>query len=132
MKSIIWRAGLALLTTYPISVMANPFDDGNNLSGLFTRLARIIRSALINTEILIIAGGLIAVACGLILMMKANKLQISPRYGATLALIGFLLASPRACSSMSSKDILNTDQTQVVETLLNEQIGTNEDIILPN
>ena len=124
-----------LMLLIPASALAdstNPFDDGNNVSGLASRLAVIIRSALVNTEYVIIAFGLVFVASGLMMMKNANKLQISPRYGAVVAIMGFILTSPRACSNMGAIEILEKDNSQIVETILEEGAVSNENVIIPN
>jgi len=113
---------------------ANQFDDGNNVSGLATRFAIIIRSALTESITLIMVFGLISVASGLIMIKAANQLQISPRYGMVTVFTGFLLISPKACSELGSQDILKTNSVQVVDEILNSDptvVGTGN-IIVPN
>lgn len=113
---------------------ANQFDDGNNVSGLATRLAIIIRTALTESTTVIMAFGLISVASGLLMIKAANQLQISPRYGMVTVITGFLLTSPKACSELGSQDILKTNSVQVVDEILNSDptVVDTGNIIVPN
>lgn len=134
MKRLIAIVVSSALPTLLWASEANQFDDGNNVSGLATRLAIIIRSGLTETTTLIMVFGLISVASGLLMIKAANKLQISPRYGMVTVITGFLLTSPKACSELGSQDILKTNSVQVVDDILNSDptVVDTGNIIVPN
>nr|MBF4382182.1 hypothetical protein [Vibrio anguillarum] len=83
----------------------NPYQDGNTLGGLFTRLADLLAASFATFNQGLLTLGIISVISGLLMIANANKLQISPRLGMVICIIGFAFCSPKGCSSMSSQTI---------------------------
>lgn len=119
-------------SSFALAQDANPYDDGNNASGLAYRLATLIRAALQNGEVILLVVGLFTVASGLFLVKDAEKLQIPKKFGFLTCLIGFCLTSPRACSNIATTDVLKTDVQVVNEVLKTESGKRDGSFILPN
>lgn len=123
---------LFVLSPQTLAQADNPYDDGNSASGLFYRLAILLRAALQNGETLLLVFGLITVASGFFFIKDAEKLQIPKKYGFLTCIIGFCLTSPRACSQMATNDVLQTD-VQVINEILETESGKKDgSFILPN
>ncbi|ACH64746.1 hypothetical protein VFMJ11_B0126 (plasmid) [Aliivibrio fischeri MJ11] len=71
--------------------------------------------------------GIITLIGGLTHIAYANKRQISPRFGAVLCIVGFAFMSPKGCSNMATREVLNTE-TQVVYEILEQ----NDSFVSPN
>lgn len=126
MKHINWM--LWLILSFPTLTYANEFNDGNTVGGFFTRMATVLRGVLGESLSVIALVGLGSVASGLLFIAWANKRQISPRFGMILCIAGFAFMSPKACSNMATRQVLQSE-TQVVTDILDQDssfISPNE------
>lgn len=122
-----------IVTAYPAyGTSESTYQDGNTLGLMLLRFINVLIEVFQTGVIGMMVFGFFLVMTGVILWAQASKLNISPWMGMWTALVGILLCSPIACSSMASNMILNAP-AQVFSDYSSENYDTgSSDFISPN
>lgn len=124
--SIILCSFSVVAAEEPDNAGGNMFDDGNNVSGVFSRLANVIRMGLETGYSGLLVLGVCTVISGIFILSRYKQLQVSPRLGIAVIMVGIAFGSPKGCSQLATNSVIKGDN-QLIERLEQTTSGNIDD-----
>ncbi|ELP5729320.1 hypothetical protein QTV44_002587 [Vibrio vulnificus] len=124
--SIITYSFAAIASEESDNADGNMFNDGNNVSGLFSRLANVIRMAIEAGYSMLLVIGVCTVISGIFILSRYKQLQISPRLGVAVIMIGIAFGSPKGCSQLATNSVIKGDNQLIKRLEQSASDNTND------